>query len=331
MKMETIQFITIIKILKEMKKYHLRTISFKYIFIVLVTTCISMQAQKVKVKKGDILVDKVKVGHIEKIKVKNDSLNEAFYKIVDNSGRHIFNFRNEFIVSPLFLDDKKYFFHTIEYVIKGKRAAIQDLKYYPTEKQMAKYLISSNLLDNDGVNDSAIEEFIISKDILPPNLQKIVKEEEELKAYASFKVDRLISDPVFVFFDRTTSGTSAVSDGMVTKSRYNIFQGIKDPKTNEFISKTFIGYAIAEDFITSEKVGWYTNPPKDYRPNPKDNYKLIVYNTKGVPLASYQFLTYKTYHPYEIFGPTKTDLRGINSVEERIKYIDGDLIEKNIL
>lgn len=276
-------------------------------------------------------MDNVEIGHIEKMKVKNDSLREVFYKITDNAGEHVFNFKNEFIGSSLFIGDKKYFFHTIEYVIDGKSAAIQNPKYYPSEKQMAKYLVSCDLLDENGVKDSAVEKYIRSKDIFPPDIQEIINNEENLLSYARFKADRLLSDPIFVFFDRTTAGASAISEGVVTKSQYNIYQGIKDPKTNEFVSKTFIGYAIAEEIITSERTGWSTNPPRNYRPNPKNRYKLIVYNTKDVPMASYQFLTYKTYHPYESFGPTKTDLGKIESIEERIEYITLDLIEKNIL
>nr|WP_299172754.1 hypothetical protein [uncultured Allomuricauda sp.] len=302
-----------------------------YLWIAFLLSIFVCPAQKVKIKKGDILVDNVKIGHVDKVKVKNDSLNETFYKVTDNSAEHIFNFRNEFIESPLYFEDKRYFFHTMEYVKEQKWAAVENPKFYPSEKQVAKYLVSHDLLDKEGINDAAISKFTRNKGVLPSSIQKLIKEEEELATYARYKVDRLLTDPIFVFFDKTTAATSAVSNALVTKSRYTIYQGIKDPKTNDFISKTLIGYAIAEEIITSEKIGWSTNPPIDYRPNPKSGYRLFVYNTKHVPMASFRFITYKTYHPYGNFGPMQSNLRDINSLEGRIEYIASDLIDKGVL
>jgi hypothetical protein len=315
-----------------MNLYKLFITAFKYrLFLLFMVFGVSIQAQKIKVKKGDILVDNVKIGQIEKIKVRNDSLRENYFKIKDNSGEHVFNFKNEFVESSLFVGDKKYFFHAIEYVKEAKSAAVQDPKFYPSEKQMAEYLVKYGLLDESGVLEAGIDKYIRTKERFPSDIQKIIDEEENIRSYAKFKVDRLLSDPVFVLFDKTTAGPGSIMEGVVTKSRYNIYQGAKDPKTNEFISKTFIGYAIAEEHITSEKVGWSTNPPMDYRPNPNSRYTLVVYNTKNVPMASYVSLTYKTYQPYEVLGPVQTDLPKIERIEERISYIAKDLIEKNIL
>lgn len=301
------------------------------IVVLLSTVTLSIHAQKIKIKKEEILVDKIKIGTIEKIKIKNDTLIDLYHEIKDNTGNPVFRFRGGFIESLLFQGKKKYFFHTIEFLETKKRAAIQDGKYYPTKKQMANYLVNYNLLNKDGVNTTSVSEYILNKDELPEEIQQTIKKEKELKAYASFKADRPLSDPIFVFFNKTTSGVSAISDNLVTKSRYHIYQGIKDPKTNEFVSKTFIGYAIAEDIISGEKTGWSTNPPKNYRPNPRGSYKLLVYNTKNVPIASYFSNTYKTYYPYEEFGITKNKLSTIESIKERMEYIAYDLMIKNML
>ena len=299
----------------------------KNIIITLLLTLvgIGVQAQKIKIKKGAILVDKVKIGQIEKIKIKNDSVKETYHQVSDNEGNPIFNFRQEYIPSLLFLEDKKYRFQTIESIMDQKRAAIQNPKYYPSEKQMAKYLVNYNLLNEKGVNKDAITELILNKDRLPDAIQKVIEEEKEIRSYANYKVDRELSDPVFIFFDTTKTGSSDLKYlGIALKSRYNIYQGIKDPKTNEFVSKTFIGYAMAE----WKSDGQVNNKS---RPNPKRRYSLVVYNVKHVPLASYLFISYKTYFPYEEFGPTKNKLGRIESVVGRIEYIVFDLLAKNML
>ena len=299
----------------------------KNILFTLLLTLITIvtQAQKIKIKKGAILVDKVKIGQIEKLKIKNDSVNETYHQVSDNEGNPVFNFRGEYIESLLFLEDKKYHFHTIESVKEQTRAAIQNPKYYPSKKQMAKYLVNYSLLNEKGVNQDAVTELILNKNILPDDIQKVIEEEKELLSYAHYKVDRELSDPVFIFFDRTKTGFSDLKYmGTAVKSRYNIYQGIKDPKTNEFISKTFIGYAMAEwksDIKANNKS----------RPNPKGKYSLVVYNVKHVPLASYLYISYKTYHPYEEFGPTKNKLGRIESIVGRIEYIVFDLLAKKRL
>lgn len=297
----------------------------KIFTIVLTLVTFSTQSQKIKIKKGDILVDKIKIGHVEKIKIKNDSLKETYHKITDKDGNHVLNFRREYIESFLFLSDKKYFFHTIESVKEQKRAAIQNSKYYSSEKQMAKYLVENNLLNNNGLNENVVSELILNNDLLPKDIQQIIENEKEVVSYAKYKVDRVLSDHIYIFFDKTKTGYSDIKHlGLVVKSRYNIYQGIKDPKTNEFVSKTFIGYAIAE-WASDSEVNSKT------RPNPKGRYSLIVYNTKKVPMASYVFITYKTYHPYEEFGPTKNKLSRIENVKGRIEYIVSDLISKEML
>lgn len=285
---------------------------------------LSVQSQKIKVKKGEIFVDKVKIGSIEKIKVKNDSLKETYFKVTDNKGTHVFSFRTQYTKSLLYDEDKKFNFYTIEYIEKQKRAGVQNPKYYPSQKQMAKYLVAYNLLNKEGIIMEGVAENILSKELFPPELSAEIAKEKELLSYVDFKVDRLLSDPIFIFFDKTKSGTSnVVSHGLFSKSRYNIYQGVKDPKTNEFISKTFIGYAIAERKLES-----LAKASKTDRPNPNEKYSLVVYNTKEVPLASYLFITYSVYHPFESFPPTKTKLGRIKKVEERIKYIVNDLLNK---
>ncbi|SDX16900.1 hypothetical protein SAMN05444411_103257 [Lutibacter oricola] len=296
-----------------------------YLLLFLLLGTIDIQAQKIKVKKGDILVDKIKFGHIEKVKIKNDSIKETFYKVTDNNGEHVFNFRSEYAKSLLLVNDKSYYYYTIEYVKDKKRAAVQNPKYYPSEKQMAKYLITNNLLNKEGENIEAVSKLITNKGLLPKNILEIITAEKETLSYAKFKVDRVLTDKVYVFFDKTTSGESDFRfRDLAVKSRYNIYQGVKDPKTNEFISKTFIGYAKVE-WKSQEQIN------SKSRPNPKGRYSLVVYNTKHVPMASYLFITYKTYHPYKEFGPTKTKISKTETVTARIKYMVNDLLHKKMI
>ena len=79
----------------------------KNIIITLLLTLVTIgaQSQKIKIKKGAILVDKVKIGQIEKLKIKNDSVKETYHQVSDNEGNLIFNFRQEYIPSLLFLED----------------------------------------------------------------------------------------------------------------------------------------------------------------------------------------------------------------------------------
>jgi len=289
-------------------------------------------SQKIKVKKGEIFVDKEKIGQMEKIKVKP---RVYVYKITDNNGEHVFNFRTEYAPSLLANGSNKYLYYTIESVKDEKRASVQNKKFYPSKKRIAKYLVNSNLLTKDGVNKDAILEYILNKDSLPNKIQKKIKAEQELISFAKFKIDRNTEDPIYVFFDKTTVGKSVLNGRRVLKPRYNIYQGIKDLKTNEFVSKTFIGYAIAESVMSNDNTpGASVNAPKNYRPHPESSYELIIYNTKNVPIASHTSFRYITYYPFEEFkllSEKAREIKKIKNVKKRIGYITRDLIDKKIL
>lgn len=303
------------------------------LIVVFFLTFMNGYTQKVRIKKGIILVDRNPIGQIKSHKEKKeDSKVDRYVMIFDNNGDHVFNFREEYVNSVLYHSDKKYFYKTVEEVKNGKKAYIDKSGYYHSRKQIAKLLVDYQLMNGDGVNPVAVKKYITDQKDIPPHILNTLDKEQEILEYAGFKVDRVIGDPVFVFFDRTIADRGDVIRGRVTKSIYNIFQGIKDEKTNEFVSKVFIGYAIAEAGIMGkEQIGWSVNPPKNYRPHPKSSYSLILYNTKNVPLASYIFLTYKHYHPYKEFGITETKLSRLRTIEEKILYMTTDLIQRNML
>lgn len=294
-------------------------------FMMLLSSCF-ITAQKLKIKKNEIWLDKKKVGNVEKIKNKKRDINVGSYSFTDLEGIQQFIFRQEYISSLLYYEDKKYFFYTLENIKTNQRAFIDIPKFYFSKKKIAQFLLDFKFLDE---TDDFKDYFELYNGI-PKDIQIKISEEKSVLEFVDYKVDRVRTDPVFIFFEQTIAGNGSVISGRVTKSIYNIVQGVKDPRTNSFIEETYIGYAIVELGV-GNKIGGSVNPPSDYRPHPLDQFSVIVYNTKDVPLASHYFLTYKQYNPYQEFKLSDAPLSSIKSVEGRIDFIVKDLIQRNMM
>ena len=270
------------------------------------------------------------LGKIERIKNKKEDINVAHFNFIDLEGKQRFLFRQEYITSLLYHKDKKYFFYTIENVDTNQKAFIDIPKFYFSKKKIAQFLLNFNFLDETSDFEARFKEYFELYNGIPKDIQAKISEEKAILEFVDYKVDRVRTDPVFIFFKKTIAGNGAVINGRVTKSIYSITQGVKDPKTNDFIEEANIGYAIVELGVGS-KIGWSVNPPFDFRPHPLDQYSVIVYNVKDVPLASHYFLTYKQYNPYKEFKLSDAPISRIKSVEGRIDFIVKDLIQKNMM
>lgn len=298
----------------------------RQLILMLLFPCIIV-GQKIKVKKGKIWLDKYYIGTVQKPKKKKYSVFNHLYEVYDRHGIQRYVFRHEYVLSKLYNKDKRYFFYTIQELESNRKASIVKPHFYLSKKQIANFLIDSKLLTKSPEASHGMAFNTSLHEGIPEDVKSKISREKTILEFVNFKIDRYKKDPVYVFFKKTVPDYGSITTGRVTKSIYSIVQGVKDPKTNDFISMSYIGYAVAEEPV-GDKIGWTVNPPRDYRPHPLSQYSLIVYNTKDVPLASYRFLTYKHYHPYKEYRILENPLNSIESVEGKIHFIARDLIKR---
>lgn len=105
-------------------------------------------AQKVKVKKDHILLDKVKIGGIQKIKTERPK----FYQILDNDGTPLFKIKTISLKSPVFHNDNIYGYNVVTGDKITDTLAIDPNGFYLTQTKVAKYVVEQGFLDANGYN-----------------------------------------------------------------------------------------------------------------------------------------------------------------------------------
>jgi len=301
-----------------MKKLLLSFISF---------TLISVQAQKIKIKKDIIYIDKQEVGQIHKRKVKDSlaSRKIKIYEIYDKNKQHVFDVGFKLMASPLYKKEKIYTYYTVKYVPTQKEAAINDKNFYLGNKKIVKYLYNNSLLDKNGVNMDGVEVNINMADSIPAKIKEQIEQEQQKLKDANLIVNREKKDPVFLEYISTENNFSFFRGAPVTTKKYAIYQGVLDPAKNFFKRKTLIGYLLIE----------YPRENTTLRYN-----DLVFLNINNIAVAKVNTFDYYMYFPYKEI-PYKTRMNAGNepystifktkSVLDKANMIITDLIKDNRL
>ncbi len=288
---------------------------------------ISTQAQKIKVKKDIIYIDKEEVGKIKKRKVEDSLATRKFnlYEIYDKNNQHVFDVGMKFMTSPLYHKDKLYTYYTVKYIPTQKEAAINDNNFYLGKKKIVKYLYDNVLFDQNGANMDGIEINIDMADSIPVKVkQELEKEKEKIKD-GYYIINRVKSDPIFFKYIETNDGFSFLNEKTVTTQKYAIYQGKKDPKTGFYLRKTLIGYLLVE------------YPRGNTKMKPQN---IVILNTKNVAVAKVNTFDYHMYFPYKEIPYKKRMNKGnepystifrTQPVLEKANMIILDLIKNNRL
>lgn len=259
------------------------------------TLSIHSNAQDVKIKKDNILVDKVKIGSIEK---KGNWLMGTTYYVKNNNGDRVFTFSKKYANSVLYPELIKYGFDALIFE-DNSFIAISDEKYSQDDEEIAEYIVKYGLLDEKGVNKESVLKLISNSDTVTGSIKSTLEKESVLRKDIDFQVAR-VSKNYAVFIHKTNKYNDH-------KLVYDIYQF--DSLENDHNDKTLIGYA--EQKQDSEGKSSYT-----------------LFNSKGVPLA--YFTSGLNGSRYFHFKPGKEVKRfGINSnssAEVAIETMALDLI-----
>ncbi|MEK9604397.1 MAG: hypothetical protein VW127_08240 [Flavobacteriaceae bacterium] len=97
-----------------------------------------VSAQKIKLKKNDILIDRVSAGRLIKSSVIEDLVIRPSYIIEDQSNQKRYHFRQEFCYSPLYTKDKRYFYYTLEELNSKEKKCLNLPGFYLSKRRIIK-------------------------------------------------------------------------------------------------------------------------------------------------------------------------------------------------
>ena len=266
---------------------------------------ISLYAQKVKVKKGEILLNNNKVGYIEKIKVKGAN---NYLKIFDSEKNHLYNAKLVSEESKFFGKLKRSNYFIIECLKQNDSIGIEELSFYLGEKQVAKYLTQKGILKSNGFDDTITNEILSKTGTKPSYALKKVEKENQFIENIDYLVSRDTSNPIFVEEKKSTftSGYSIIDGKSVKQTKYELFQG-KDK-----ISRALIGYA-------------YLEIPEMGRS------KLIISNSKDVPIGYFDNFNHYTFYPLTKLKIKLSKIIRLDKPIEAINQFSQMLIDENKL
>lgn len=260
-------------------------------------------AQKVKVKKGEIFIDKVKVGNIEKLKTEKPK----YYQLTNNEGTPLFKIKTISQESFLYHTDKVYDFHIITGNLITDTIAIDQKNFYLSDGKIVNYLVKIGIFDTNGFNSENATQLLENPAKKPTWIAKRLKEEQEIVKNIEYKVERESTyEDIFIKPYATKNGISKLNKSMVDMTKFDVYERHEE-------GTILIGYAISQ-FNTISKLHY-----------------LFMFNLKDVPLASYNGATYKVYKPYKEFGLTESSLKMSSQAGPNAKRMAIDLVKKGKL
>ncbi|WP_299312831.1 hypothetical protein [uncultured Aquimarina sp.] len=262
-------------------------------------------AQKLKIKKGEIFIDKVKVAHIEK--VKGDG--SKYYQISDLEKKPLFKAQEMLQSSLLFGSDKTFPFRAYYGDQIADTIVINKKNYWLSEKRAIQYALEIGIFSANGFNPSKIKEIASQTPKRPTWILERLDEEKELLTGKGHKVQRDFNDTdVFVKSYAAKNAISQLNKSMVNQMKFDIYQGSKDG------DHILIGSAIYENGTV------------------KGEY-LFVFNTKKVPVGSYNKATFKIYDLNEEQGLLAHDLGSLSADKRKntVRDMVIKLIRKGVL
>ncbi|GGD26507.1 hypothetical protein [Hyunsoonleella pacifica] len=271
----------------------------RHITLLLILVSTFIQAQKIKVKKGEVFVDDNKVALIEKEKVKGAN---NYLKIFDNEKKHLLNAKLVSEESSFFGSKKISNYFIIECLEQKDSIGIEKLGFYLGEKQVVKYLTSIGVLNTNGFDSAKINTVLSETKSKPSFAEEKFQEDLNFIKNVNYVVDRDTSNPIFIEEIKTGTAYSVINNLSITQTKYNIFQG------KDLANKVLIGYA----YIEKPEIG---------------SVNLIIANSKDTPLGYFDGFKYYTFYPL-----TKLDVELFKgNPTESIKYFSKVLIENNKL
>ena len=262
---------------------------------------------KIKVKKDDIFINKVKVGRIEKVKTEKPK----YYQISDAEGTPLFKVKTIQIESPLFHTDNIFEYSVVTGDKISDTLAIDPKGFYLTQKKVAEYAVRQGFLDADGFNAENTAKLTATTPKIPEDILERIAWERDILQDINFREQRQFShDPqVFLEIYEPIADRSIMTGRPVNSTKFDIFQDVNG-------DHVLIGYGFFEFAEIAGAVSYE---------------KFFVVNARKVPLASYDGNTYKRYVNYHEYGLGDHNFRDSMSRPDIIKGMAVDLIKRKEL
>ncbi|WP_299610691.1 hypothetical protein [uncultured Aquimarina sp.] len=228
-------------------------------------------AQKIKIKKGEVFFDKVKVAHIEKIKVKG----LRHFQVSDLDKKPLFRAGDLKKYSLLFHSDKSYPYNAF-FGDQLKDTLLINSKnhYFLSKKKIFQLAIEMGIFNAEGFHQSKANELILESLKIPERIVKKLDKERKLLSGKGHRVDRDFKDmDIHLVAHSSKKAFSQLNKSMVDQVNYDIYIGNPNIEENNSV---LIGSAIREIGTVS---GEY----------------FFIFNTKKFPVASFHSMTFKIY------------------------------------
>ena len=209
----------------------------KKLFIITILISGLINAQKIKVKDGEVFLDKNKVALIEKVKIKGRN---NYFKVFDLENNHLFNGKLVLEESKFFGNLKQNLYFIIECLEQKDSIGIEDTWFALTEKGITKFLVKNKILTTNGFDSKQLEDVLSNTQSKPKFAREKSEVDEEYIKNLNYLVKRDKSQALFVERLNTKSSYSLIGSRSVTQTKFELFQG------KESSNKALIGYAYYE-------------------------------------------------------------------------------------
>ena len=273
----------------------------KIIFIIFIFISGYINAQKIKVKKGEVFLNKKKVASVEKIKNKGE---RKYIKVFNLKNEHILNGKYVINESKYFGRFNKSGYYIIECIKQNDTIGINYDWFALTEKGISKFLLKNNILTPNGINEETLKKVLSQTESVPESIQEMRNEEKRLIEQMDDLAERDRNKPLFVERGKTKPVYSTYISQSVTQTKFKIFQG--ESKSN----KTLIGFA----YIEVPEIG---------------GSNLIISNHKDIPVGYFDSFKYFTFYPLTELKMNLRDLISLDKPIEAIYQFTQTLIDQN--
>ncbi|WP_298348645.1 hypothetical protein [uncultured Dokdonia sp.] len=200
----------------------------KKIILAFVLFPVLLTAQKVKVKKDDVYIDKVLVGTIVKTK---DSLKNKLFTYSDVDGNPLVIYKYETLHSPIEGEEEVYAYNEVTIPSLNIVAGL-DIKneYSQTRKKVVPYFIEKGILNKDGsLNKQAAQSYYETVPEIPLEITAMYNQELEEMNDLDFIEERDMTAKPYLVFKNSSRETipyiNMISNNNYILDTYDIKQG----------------------------------------------------------------------------------------------------------
>ncbi len=260
-----------------------------YVTILIFLCAFTLQAQKIKIKKEQLYVDKVHYG-----KMVVEELGKGKKKLIleNTEGKQVVVVEPKQVLSPIYHDDKTYEYIEISFPTEEAKVGLKKEELRWSRDEVIKFLAGYSVMSAGSINIDGVDALLSDHPHeVPIDIKETAEAEMKIFETAGKMIDRDSSKEIFVVFSRTNK-----KNNKVYASHYTIIQ-----------DKVTIGKAIAETPVGQMIPGRNQNK---FKPTADSEPKVFFYAFDGLPVGSLEIGdkgVLRTYLPFKIYGQNEAN------------------------